>query len=244
MTRYITSTDRYIKHPAVADSELRDGSPLDAESAMIVHNNLSVLSKRNVRLIGHDPGPGEFIGYDWTDKGNSPYDGIFDASPPEFGGTIDPWDRIPWTPEFCAHFGPYNGVGTRVSIAPPGYMIRSVRVRVVGSGGTPAENTLCWIGAALVQGSLPPRSSNNNVIARATFQVFNDPATAFDENLDLIPSLPVRPNSEWIARATGGAVPVSVSVPALHVWVGWWSTNTDTGEPEWVSSISAFEVYT
>lgn len=225
--------ERYVQHPPAASGWLPDGAPLDAGSAHLVHSNLSHLSERNTRLVGHLAGPGEV---DWEGA----WSGVIDAT--EDGVSSDPYELIPWTRDTSSVMvGPIALSHARVGVDPAGLYPRKVRV-VVQANKSAQSSTELHVYAVLT--ATPDTPLRSQRIARARDFVANGGADAlvtFD--LTLSAEAPVRPSEEWRCRAEGAEESASSFVTPAWVWVGWRSTTTAAGDPDAVESVSVFEVW-
>lgn len=229
---------QYIPHPAVGSGWLANGAPLDSGSAMIAHSNLSHLSERNTRLIGHQIGPGDVT---TTTSFTAPWAAAIDASW-DSANTIaaNPFGVIPWTVPDCAfNFGPIAMAFTRLGTAPAGFTPRRFRVVVQAYKSNEAGTFLGVMAAVVVGGGTPFLSDR---IAEATVSpAYNDGAPGA-KIVDLILSCdtPVRPTESWRSRPTSSGAAAQVMIAPAHVWVGWCSTTA--GTPDRVESVSVFEL--
>lgn len=225
--------ERYVKHPPASSGWLPDGAPLDAGSAHLVHSNLSHLSERNVRLVGHLAGPGEV---DWEGA----WSGVIDAT--EDGVSADPYELIPWARDNTAVMvGPLALSHARVGTDPAGLYPRKIRVVVQGTKSAQSSTELHVYAVLTATPDTPLRSQR---YASARDYVLNgggDVLVAFD--LTLSCEAPVRPSEEWRCRASGAIEGASSVVTPAWVWVGWRSTTTAAGDPDTIESISVFEVW-
>ena len=227
--------NRYLKHPPAASGWLPDGAPLDSGTAMLVHSNLAHLAERNVRLIGHEVGPGD-VSYDSTLL--YPWAQTTDEAPS--GGDV--YATIPWKRPDCAvNFGALALAHTRLGTAPAGYYPRKVRVLVQGyKNGATSPSTLTVM-AVLTSGSGSPLQAPR--LAQAYAQRTDAQAGAFTFDLVLEPPQPLRPNGEWRSRASSTNAAAGVALVEAWLWVGWY-TDSDAGDPDRIESVSAFEVWT
>lgn len=231
--RIVPADRRYIKHPST--SELNDGAPIDAETSMLAHSNLSTLSERGCRVIGHAR---PFVTFPYTvttgkDDVGSAYAGLVDVDLP---ANPNPTTRIPWTLNDCVRFGPIPAVAVSFSVAPPGYLLRLIRI-VTEWWGSIAET---YNGIAyLTIGNNPPRTGTN-ILASASFGPRAGIAAWEQWVADLVPPQPATPFAEWISRA-GSASESSVSVVELYAWVSISEANGGSGPS--VRAVSAYEVW-
>lgn len=222
-----------IPMPDAASGWLEDGAPLDSGSAMIAHSNLSHLSERNVRLIGHAPLVGDVDELStFTDPWNAAYGETFDAA----AAAADPYQWIPWVRPDCAwSFGPIALSATRLGTSPPGLYPRKIRVVVQGFVGTASPGLNIY--AVLTSGSGTPLHAPR--ISQATETRVVTGAWTFDLTLDC--DVPVRPSETWTSRPDGDVAAASVALAAGGLWVGWYSEDFTTVDR--VESVSVFEVY-
>lgn len=233
--------DVYIPGPPAASGHLPDGAPLDSGSVMIAHSNLSHLSERNVRLVGHMPLAGEitldstFI-VPWTDAIDVAYDPANDDPANGRLGTI------PWSAGCAESFGPLVLSATRIGTAPAGYYPRKVRVVVQGyksSETIGGADTRMYIMAALTTGPDTPLRSGLYVTGYAQRTAATPGARTFVLDLDV--AAPVRPSASWRSRGSGLEAPANTTLSPAWVWVGWYSNTVSV--PDRVESVSVFEVY-
>lgn len=229
-------SERYIKQPPVASSESADGATIDAETAIIVHHNASRLSQRSTRIIGQAH-IGGIVGYSGADKDNSPYTGIIDLDKPT-SFRADQLDRIPWTIRDSVRFGPWAGSPVSLSVSPPGFVLRKVRVAVKYDTTTLTATKHLFLQAAITSTPSPPRTLES-VVASASTDI--TAATVATWTGTLTPLYPVRHTDEWISRPNAN-LEFLTRVSGLYVWVGWDSTDTVTGHAA-ISNVSAFEVW-
>jgi hypothetical protein len=226
--------EKYVKHPAAASGYLADGDPLDAGTAHLIHSNLSHLSERNVRLVGHVVGPGEV---DWQGA----WSGVIDET--EISGNLDTYGLIPWYRDRTAKMlGPVALSMARVQAAPAGLVPRKVRVVVQGTKSTQASTTL-YVYAVLTATPDSPINSVRYATATASKAAGgSDTVCTFD--LTLTPT-PVRPSQEWPCREGTAGLGATAAITPAWVWVGWRSTTTaaPSGDPDTIESISVFEVW-
>jgi hypothetical protein len=223
---------RYIKHPASATGYLADGDPLDAGSVHIAHSNLSHLSERNVRLIGHALGPGEV---DWAGA----WTGVIDET--EVSGTNDAYALIPWYRDRTAKmFGPIALSMTRVQTAPAGLVPRKIRCVIQGTKSTQASTNL-YVYAVLTANAETPITARRYAVATASKAAGgSDTLCVFDLLLD---PQPVVPSAEWRCREASSGISATSAITPAYVWVGWRSTTTLGGDPDTIESVSIFEVW-
>lgn len=226
-----------VPTPAAASGWLPDGAPLDAGSAMIVHSNLSHLAERNVRLIGHAPGPGEIT---LATTFTAPWI----ASPFE---TYEPdptthLHTIPWSRAGSLHFGPIALSHTRLGTAPAGFYPRKIRVVVQhtkSSEVVSTRDTEQIIIAALTTGCDTPLHAQ--VLTSAFVRTDAPHAGSYVSVIELALDAPVRPSESWRSRASGTGAPATTNVTPAWVWVGWYSDTVSS--PDTIDSLSVFEVY-
>lgn len=228
---------RYIKHPSAANGYLADGDPLDAGSAHVIHSNLSHLSDRNVRLVGHALGPGEV---DWQDA----WSGIIDTT--DISGNLDTYALIPWYRNRTAiMFGPLALSMARVQTAPAGFVPRKVRVVVQGTKSN-MVNTDLYVYAVMTSTPAPPTDPNSIRYATATASKsagVGDVLCVF--NLVLEPQI-VRPTQEWPCREASSGLGATAALTPAWLWVGWRSTTTRGlvgSDPDTIESVSVFEIW-
>ena len=226
---------RYIKQPAIGSSEFLDGRQIDAETSMIFHHNATLLGERSCRLIGQDA-PGLLTGHSGGSKGNSPYSGLPTLDLP---GSFrsDNLDRIPWTFNDSACFGPVPAAAVSLSVSPPGYVLRPVRITVKYSTSGMTAGKHLYLEAALTTSAEPPRTGVSVITSDHTDITS---ATIATWDTTLTPLYPVRPSDSWLSRPNSN-LRFGTPVVPLHVWVGW---DTDDVEGSvYLYSVSAFEVY-
>ena len=222
---------RYLKHPTAANGYLADGDPLDSGTAHHVHSNLSHLSERNVRLIGHALGPGEV---DWQGA----WSGVIDET--EVASSGDPYSLIPWYRDRTATmFGPLALSMARVQAAPAGLVPRKVRVVVQATKSTQSSTNLYVYAVLTATPDTPIRSQRYAQATASKASAGSDTLCVF--NLVLSPEL-VRPSQEWPCREASSGLSASNTLTPAWLWVGWRSTTTSVN-PDAVESISAFEIW-
>jgi hypothetical protein len=225
--------ERYVKHPAAASGWLADGDPFDAGTAHLVHSNLSHLSERNVRLVGHLAGPGEV---DWEGA----WSGVIDATAD--GVSADPYELIPWTRDATAVMvGPVALSHARVGVDPAGLYPRKVRVVVQATKSAQSSTELHVYAVLTATPDTPLRSQRLATDRDNVSNGGSDTLVVFD--LTLSCDAPVRPSEEWRCRAEGADEGASSFVTPAWVWVGWRSTTTAAGDPDTIESVSVFEVW-
>lgn len=224
---------RYVKHPPASD--WTDGYPVDAETSMLIHNNLSVLCERKCRLLGFRH-VGWVDSYSFASKGNSPYSGIIEEQMPD---TITAYNRIPWTINDSVRIGPIPGVAVALSVSPPGYILRSIRVVVeyTLTGGTAGK--YLYLAAAVTNGATRPNAELSS-IARASTSIAADGASGrWDTTLTFL--TPLRTSDHWLALTSSAQEAENAVIP-LFVWVGFTTDNTAAVACA-VRAVSVFEVY-
>jgi len=226
---------RYLKHPPAASGPLADGDPLDSGTAMLVHSNLSHLAERNVRLIGHEVGPGD-VSYDST------ITLAWGQTVDEAQSSGDTYAACPWRrPDNAVNFGPIALAHTRLGTAPAGYYPRKVRVLVQGYKNAATTPSTLTVMAVLAGASGSPIQAPR--LAQLYSQRTDAQSGAFTFDFVLEPSQPLRPNGEWRSRASSSNAPAGVALCEAWLWVGWY-TDSDAADPDRIESVSAFEVWT
>lgn len=225
-----TTTPKYVKHPPAASGWLPDGAPLDAGTAHLVHNNLSVLSYQNTRHLGATNGPGmvNFL------TAFNAWTGIIDTSGQS--GT-DPYGYHPWAIGATATvFGPYSPSYTRLGTTPAGMWPRKVRVVIECEKGATSSNLILM--AAIVRGQGTPLGAP--VVCRTSHTLVAADNGQRIVSLILEPDYPVAPCTTWRSRPTGGGLAANTLLCPLWIWAGWFSDDPGTADNIW--SISATEI--
>lgn len=229
---------KLIPTPDSAAGWLPDGAPLDSGTAHIIHSNLSHLSERNTRLIGHAPLQGDITA---TSTFTTPW---AEADIDYDDTATEQYAIIPWTRPDCAWcFGPIALSHTRLGTAPAGFYPREVRVIAHGykdndtlGGGAP---TTLRIMAVLTDAcDIPLRARR----LAQDFRDFSSTSTgAKIADMTLSCDTPVRPSSSWRSRPSGASAPATVTLVEAWLWVGWYTSAVSPVDR--IESVSAFEVY-
>lgn len=226
----------YIRHPAADDagSWVRDGQPLDAGTASIIHNNLAVLRRESVRHLFSDLLPGTITSGD----NNSGWSGLVGDNPPASQRTST-MSEIAWRLVGSAAnarvYGPFPAVNdhSRDGIEDETHP-RGVRVVVRAFG--PAD---FYIYLAITPRLAPPTEG----VAASTRLATNGTSTPTSpEDLDHTLEcgrIAGPPTRRFAAGATeeGNAV---IDVDEYYVWVGWKHPGAGTCG---VLSVSAWETH-
>lgn len=218
----------FLRHPPVASGQLPDDAALDAGTAHVLHSNLSTASAQNVRLLGHQIGPGP-VGFDGSLLGQ--WSGIVDAFNPD---DSDPFSAIPWVqPDQCVCLGPWPLAMVAVDAA--GYTARSIRVVVECVKSSTSGTTLDVL--AVVTSAPGTPLVAERLAAAQSLQL--TAAHAGSYAVDLVLNLSAaRPRESWRSRESSTSEGRVVVAPAW-LWVGWVARNLDYLDS--ILSISAWE---
>lgn len=226
----LDSSPKYYKHPPGGSGWAQDGRPLDAGTAHILHNNVSVLAHENTRHLAWIKGPGS-IGSTTPD-----WSGIIDGSPDT---TNAPYSMIPWVQgRDAVVVGPYVPSYTRLGTDPPGMYPRRVQV-VIHLTKSATSSSVLDVMACLIAGEGTPL--RGQVVAAATARL-TEAVHAGERFVPLVlnAARPIAPSEGWRSRASGASVGAVTGVCPLRVWVGWLSN--DVAVADFISAVSVFEI--
>lgn len=226
----IYTAGRYIKHPAgSATNDLQDGRPLDAGSAQIIDNDLTVLARENVRHLVWDAGFGKPKSLlSDSGRGYAGLDDIQGAPDSTEYGSDNLWAAISWDPRTSRHYGPIFCVDDR-SMADVGFGLRSIRVDVDCSSATGSSLTLF---VALTNGFQYPNEG------RLVFLSTTPGAGRSVKTFTLSMATILESRASRRCRPNGGGATTYSQVLEVFLWVGWRATDANDA----VLAISAFEI--
>lgn len=223
----------YIPTPDSASGWLSDGAPLDSGTAHIIHSNLSHLSERNTRLIGHMPNAGDITA---TTTFTTPWAAASDVT---YDSATDEYGIISWTrPDNAWCFGPIALSHTRLGTSPAGFWPRKIRVIVQAYKDTSAASTMRLMAVLTSSYDTPLRAPR---LAQAFHDYPSASPGAVSSDLLLSCDAPVRPSASWRSRPTSSAASSTVQLAQAWVWVGWYTSAAAPADR--IESVSVFEVY-
>lgn len=223
MSEVINSTSpRYMKHPPSGSPMWKDGKTLDSGTAIIMDNNLSLLSSIASRHLITCFGQFEVSGKATNNYG---FDGLVDVTAPADPATEDDENSISWSRDVAYRFGPFI-MPMDKELSDGRKTIRDI-VFYIGLNNYNGTDLKCLIFAT--PDSNPPR---HGYLATAGF---TDTTTGASNTRVVLEATSEFPESSPFPTTSDGR---NVFARQVYLWVGFQWNHANSN----LLSVNAFEV--
>lgn len=219
--RLSNTNPRYIKHPPASSPVLSNGKPLDAGTAQIIDNNLTILDWENLEHLGSCVG---FSNAQAATQNNNAWAGIADAPVPADPSAEQPWNQISWDRRCSVRQGPYF-MKVDKALSDGRLTIRDV---VVHFGWYNHSGTNLKMMFFLTPYESPPRDG------WLAYTTHSDTASGYQQTRQVIQCDRGLIESQGITSTATGEV---VTVCQVYLWVGW-ILNNDNSDWRFIDSFT------